>query len=932
MKKVITSLFCVVFFSQFIISCTSDPGGELGSPPASPQLTAVERDASVELTWTPVNSALAYKVYWSTADNFTIASAEGSVQVNTNTFTHESLTNETTYYYAATALNAAGEGALSAIVAVTPIAPPSKPTIITAIAGNAEIQVQWPAQQNVSVYDIAIATNPMMVDADIYSDMTSPHTIQNLVNGQEYYISVRAINNSGSSEPSTPVLATPTKTHALAAGFSHNCVIKSDRTAWCWGRNYIGQLGFGGNSAYPSTSPVQVNDTAVMTWSAISAGAYFSCGIDTSSRLWCWGANGQHQLGNGLTDHLFSPSRVGSDSDWLVLESGSTHSCAIKTDNTLWCWGGNLFGQTGRGDFGAANLVPIPAQVGVDEDWRQLSLGGYISCAIKLDGSLWCWGESLASADDIALSAPERVNDDIDWRSIDVGTYHACAIKVDGSLWCWGKNLDGQIGIGFSTVDAYVPAPRRVGTDFDWLSVKAGGWHTCAIKTDNSLWCWGYNEYGQLGDSTQFYRDTPFQIGARTDWVDLTLNGYHTCASNKAGDVYCWGSNGYGELGGGEEPRLGTQNSYVPILTDNNNNWLEVAAGYGHMCASKTDNSVYCWGVNNAGQLGNQSYFLKAVPTEVVGNRDWRQFDTTSSGDTACGIKTDNSLWCWGRGVEGQFGNGSSGNDVYSDIPLQVDNAVDWAQIAVAYTHVCAIKMNNSLWCWGESAFGKLGIGSGQDVNTYETSPRRVGLDSDWIYVATGGWHTCAIKANNSLWCWGSNDSSQVGNDLGTGAVEIDVPVQVGANLDWASVYLGGLHSCALKLDGSAWCWGDNGSGQTGNNDSYFVDIIPFRVGPTDTWQQFSAGYQSSCAIKTDQSLWCWGNNYIGQVGNGFISNAASQQEVSPGTTWKNVGIGEAQTCGIKTDGTLWCWGANSSGSLGDGLRFKSTPQLVVFP
>lgn len=934
MTKIAARLFYAVFFSQIIIACSTDSGGELGNPPEAPQLTAIERNAAVELTWNPVNSALAYKVYWSTVNNFTIASAEGSVQVSTSTFTHESLTNDTTYYYAATAINAAGESVLSSIVAVTPVSPPSKPTLITAIAGNAEVQVQWPAQQNISAYDVYIASNPMMVDAEIHSDVSNPYVIGNLVNGQAYYISISAINNSGNSEPSTPVQVIPTKLHALAAGGFHNCVIKSDRTAWCWGRNYLGQLGFGGNSGYPSTSPVQVNDTAVQTWASISAGTYFVCGIDTSARLWCWGANGQNQLGNGLTEHLFSPSRVGSDSDWRVLDSGYTHSCAIKTDNSLWCWGGNLHGQTGNGYSGAGTNAGVPAQVGVEQDWQQLALGGFISCATKLDQSLWCWGESLTTADDVAVTAPTRVNADTDWRFIDAGGFHACAIKDNGSLWCWGTNMDSQIGIGTWGVDAYVAAPQQVGIDTDWLLVRAGGYHTCAIKTDHTLWCWGYNEFGQLGDSTQFYRDTPFQIGARTDWVDLALNDYHTCASTRAGDVYCWGSNSYGELGGGEEPRLGTQNSYVPILTDNNNNWLEVAAGYGHMCARKTDNSVYCWGVNNAGQLGNQSYYIKAVPTEVVGTRDWQQFDTSSSGDTACGIKTDNSLWCWGRGVEGQFGDGSSGNDVYSDIPLRVDSAVDWAQVAVGFSHVCAIKTDNTLWCWGESAFGKLGIGSGIDVSSFETLPRQVGLDSDWIYVATGGWHSCAIKADNSLWCWGSNDNAQVGNDLGVGAVEIDVPVQVGAALDWGRVELGGAHTCALKHDGSAWCWGNNVYGQTGSNDSFGgVDVVPFRVGPTDTWQQFSAGYQSSCAIKTDQSLWCWGSNYVGQVGNGFTSNAAiTPKEVAPGTTWQNVGTGEAQTCGIKTDGTLWCWGANYNGGLGDGLRFKTTPQLVVFP
>jgi alpha-tubulin suppressor-like RCC1 family protein len=333
--------------------------------------------------------------------------------------------------------------------------------------------------------------------------------------------------------------------------------------------------------------------------------------------------------------------------------------------------------------------------------------------------------------------------------SVALGGNHTCAIKTDGSLWCWGYNEYGQLGDGYVHYPySNIPVPITSGVS----SVELGGNHTCAIKTDGSLWCWGANWYGQLGDGTYTNRDTPFQI--MSSGVSSVALGYtHTCAIKTDGSLWCWGRNNYGQLGDGTSVQKTTPYSVITPAGA-----LSISVGRNHSCAIKTDGSLWCWGNNEYGQLGNgESVWLFwegfYLPSQVSPPMLSDVLFVSLGGSHSCAIKIDGSLWCWGYNYYGQLGDGTYAN---SYTPVQIMSS-EVSSVALGGDHTCAIKTDGSLWCWGDNEYGQLGDGTNSNRNT----PVQI-MSSGVSSVALGVYHTCAIKTDGSLWCWGSNYYGQV--------------------------------------------------------------------------------------------------------------------------------------------------------------------------
>jgi alpha-tubulin suppressor-like RCC1 family protein len=326
---------------------------------------------------------------------------------------------------------------------------------------------------------------------------------------------------------------------------------------------------------------------------------------------------------------------------------------------------------------------------------------------------------------------------------VSAGEQHTLALKTDGSLWAWGSNEHGQLGNGTNTNRN---SPVRIGTDMDWAYVSAsrGGTYTVALKTDGSLWAWGLNDRSQLGDGSNTNRNVPVRIGADTDWVS-------------------------------------------------------VAAGFQHTVAIKTDGSLWAWGRND-GQLGDGTNTDRNAPVRIGADTDWVSIAANSLQTLA--IKTDGSLWAWG--VD-RIGNGTNTGSV---VPVRIGTDT-WKSVSAHYTQIVAINTYNELWTWGSI---RLGADASTDVNN--NVPIRIGTDADWTSISTGGNFSAAIKSDGSLWTWGKN----YGN-IGDGTqVSRHVPVLVGSVGDnWASVSAGGSHTMAIKTDWSLWAWGWNAQGQLGN-------------------------------------------------------------------------------------------------------------------
>ncbi|MCB0082112.1 MAG: hypothetical protein KDE47_14320, partial [Caldilineaceae bacterium] len=271
-----------------------------------------------------------------------------------------------------------------------------------------------------------------------------------------------------------------------------------------------------------------------------------------------------------------------------------------------------------------------------------------------------------------------------------------------------------------------------------------------------------------------------------------------------------------------------------------------------------------------------------------------------------CALLNDNSLWCWGDNTYGQLGIGS--NDEKDQlVPIKIGTS-SWDQLSYGQIHACAISAGK-LYCWGNNYSFQLGYGGSSLF-----SPKQVGSDDVWVHVSSGGGHTCGIKDvsaftgqfSNVLYCWGSVFSGQVGNNVVSDLEgdNVNAPLKIGNDTDWAIVTVGYESSCAIKTDKSLYCWGANASVSA-----------PAKVGSDANWDHVSLGSGHTCAIKTDKSLYCWGGNTYGQLGHSTPGN--TPQPVGQLKVWERVSVGSQHSCAIRSDGSLWCWGDNADGQLG---------------
>ncbi len=334
-------------------------------------------------------------------------------------------------------------------------------------------------------------------------------------------------------------------------------------------------------------------------------------------------------------------------------------------------------------------------------------------------------------------------------KIVSSGSYHTCTVRTDNGLYCWGKNDNGQLGDG-TTTQRTSPPSSPVLTDVKKVSL--GYQHTCAIKTDGGLYCWGDNEYGQLGDETNTSKNTPPPSPVLTDVKEVSSGSNHTCAIKTDGGLYCWGRNHYGQLGDGTTTGKNTP-PLSPVLTE----VKEVSLGAYCTCAVKTDGGLYCWGYNGYGQLGNgaSSGYKKSPPLSPV----LTEVKEVSLGiEHTCAVKTDGGLYCWGLNDYGQLGDGTNTND--RNTPPLSPVLTDVKDVSLGDTHTCAVKTDGGLYCWGRNSSGQLGDGT----TAGKLSPPLGPVLTDVKGVSLNGYYTCAVKTDSGLYCWGSNVFGQLGD------------------------------------------------------------------------------------------------------------------------------------------------------------------------
>ncbi len=407
--------------------------------------------------------------------------------------------------------------------------------------------------------------------------------------------------------------------------------------------------------AYNGTVNVVAGDdtehdiTMIYRYPRIESGAGFGISLKSDGTVWTWGGNCDGQLGDGTTINNPTPSQVlgfdGEDflEDIIAITAGQQYSLVLDADGTLWAWGNNYNGRLGDGtddDRYTPVQVVGPDGVGLLTNVIGMTSGGSFGVAIQSDNTVWTWGGNCygqlgdGTTDDsltpVQVVGPDGVGFLQDIIAVDSGRRHTVALKSDGTVWAWGYNNSGQLGndsTDYSETPVQVMGPEGEGFLDDVIAVSAGGGFSVALKSDGTLWAWGGNCYGQLGDGTSDNSYTPIQVqgpdgvGFINDIITVNTGRRHTIAVKSDGTVWTWGYNYDGQLGDGE-----TDDSYTPVQVKGPGgvgflgNIVEVAAEKYHSFAMDSDGNIWAWGYNSSGRLGDGTENDSLTPVQTLIN------------------------------------------------------------------------------------------------------------------------------------------------------------------------------------------------------------------------------------------------------------------------------------------------------------------------
>ena len=427
---------------------------------------------------------------------------------------------------------------------------------------------------------------------------------------------------------------------------------------------------------------------------------------------------------------------ISSAGNWLTLDGRLLQSTNFLS--VIYSSGSGSNGQLGTNlNLGSSSPVSV---VGGFNDWCQVSAGRYHSLGVRQNGTAWAWGSNTCGrlGDDtlsVKSSPVSVVGGFTDWCQVSAGEFHSLGVRRGGGVWTWGSNTSGQLGTN-STINRSSPV-SVVGGFTDWCQVSGGFNHSLGIRQNGTAWAWGSNVCGRLGDETITNRSSPVSVvGGFTDWVQISAGGYHSLGLRQNGTIWGWGSNVCGRLGDGTTTNRSSPVSVVGGFTD----WCQVSAGCNHSLGVRQNGTAWAWGSNANGFLGDGTALNRCSPVSVVGGfTDWCQVST--SGTHSLGLRQNGTAWAWGTGAFGRLGDGTT--TIRSSPVSVIGGFTDWCQVSAGGTHSLGVRQNGTAWAWGDNGLGRLGDGS-----TYSRlSPVLVvGGFTDWCQVSAGDAHSLGVR------------------------------------------------------------------------------------------------------------------------------------------------------------------------------------------
>jgi alpha-tubulin suppressor-like RCC1 family protein len=366
----------------------------------------------------------------------------------------------------------------------------------------------------------------------------------------------------------------------------------------------------------PQATPALATAASALAFYQVSGGGRHSCGVTTDNRAYCWGSNIWGQLGDGTATDRSRPVATTDGLRFHQISAGYTTTCGVTTDYRAYCWGYNGYAQLGDGTLETFRITPTPVAGGIL--FYQVEVGSTHSCGVSYPARrAYCWGENRSGElGDASTSSfrttPVPVAGGLRFRQVSIGRNHTCGVTTDSKAFCWGANQYGQLGDRTEVPKRNSPALVADGHQF--LLVDAGDFHNCGITTDNRAFCWGNGRNGQIGNGQKYLSFWPRAVAGGLRFDRLTGGSSHTCGETTLNQVYCWGSNYAGQLGDGT-----TTDRLTPVPVAGGLHFVQASAGTGHTCARTSDANGYCWGTNSSAELGDGTKTDRRKPTAVAG-------------------------------------------------------------------------------------------------------------------------------------------------------------------------------------------------------------------------------------------------------------------------------------------------------------------------